>query len=137
MSWVLLGFAWNRYAAESGQGGSAYPEAPCRTQRQGRRPDVAYLTAELVEQYGTAAALPQSFPLIAEIASPDDSAEMLFAKADEYLESGCEEVWIVFPEARFILVKVEGAWATFNAGEAIVTQKVLSGFSMPVDELLA
>ncbi len=37
-------------------------EAPCRTNKQGRKPDVAYLTPELVEQFGEAAVFPQSFP---------------------------------------------------------------------------
>ncbi len=129
--------AWNRYITDSGQGGNAYTEAPCRTQTQGRRPDVAYLTPELVQQFGSVATLPQSFPLIAEIASPDDSAEMLFAKADEYLASGCEEVWIVFPESQFILVKTDGAWMVFNPEQTLCTQKVLLGFSSSVADLLA
>ncbi|WP_202924862.1 Uma2 family endonuclease [Myxacorys almedinensis] len=62
-------------------------ETVCRTLKQGRRPDVAYMSPELVAQFGQEAGLPQSFPLIAEIASPDDSVEGLFAKAIEYLAS--------------------------------------------------
>ena len=83
---------WGNYKDESGQGGDVFVELPCRTSKQGRRPDVAYLTAELLAQFGEASALPQRPPLVGEIASPDDSAEDLFAKAQEYLESGCEEV---------------------------------------------
>jgi Uma2 family endonuclease len=91
-----------------------------------------------VTQYAEAAVLPRSFPLIAEIASPDDSAEGLFAKAIEYLESGCQEVWLVFPEARIVLVKTaETAWQLFNPGDTIATQTTLQGFSIPLDELLA
>jgi Uma2 family endonuclease len=83
-----------------GQGGKVCTEAPCRSGKQSRRPDVAYITPELLEELGAFTILPQSFPLIAEIASPDDSGEELFAKAKEYLESGCQEVWLVFPESR-------------------------------------
>ena len=64
----------------------------CQTNKQGRRPDLAYLTPSLLTQYASATSLPQSFPLIAEIASPDDTGEELFSKAKEYLQSGCQEV---------------------------------------------
>jgi len=39
----LSGEWWN-YAKVSGQRGKVYIEAPCQTDRQKRRPDVAYLT---------------------------------------------------------------------------------------------
>ena len=128
---------WGDYILSSGQGGEVCPEAPCRTLKQGRRPDVAYMTAELLEQFGQAAILPQSFPLIAEVASPDDSAEELFAKAREYLESGCQEVWLLFPESHLIMTNSQGKWLIFNRGETVITQTVLQGFSVTVDELLA
>ena len=105
--------------------------------KQGRRPDVSYLTAELVTQFGEAGALPQSPPLIAEIASPTDSAEDLFAKASEYLESGCQEVWLVFPESRRVLIIIQNQTLGFNTGDVVNTQLVLKGFSVAVDELLA
>ncbi len=128
---------WKNYKNESGQGGDVLVELPCRTSKQARRPDVAYLTAELLAQFGEATALPQSPPLVAEIASPDDSAEELFAKAQEYLESGCEEVWLVFPESRRVLVLIQGQTLGFNVGDVVSTQLVLQGFSVAVDEFLA
>jgi Uma2 family endonuclease len=81
--------------------------------------------------------LPQSFPLIAEIVSPTDIAEDVFLKAQEYLQSGCEEVWLVFPESRLVLVMTQNQIVGFKAGEVVSTQKVLLGFSVAVDELLA
>jgi Uma2 family endonuclease len=128
---------WGNYKDESGQGGDVFVELPCRTSKQGRRPDVAYLTAELLAQFGEASALPQSPPLVGEIASPDDSAEDLFAKAQEYLESGCEEVWLVFPESRRVLVLIQGQTLGFNVGDVVSTQLVRQGFSVAVDEFLA
>ena len=91
---------WGNCATGSGQGGEVYIELRCRTKEPGRRPDASYLTAELLQQFGDAPAWPQSPPLIAEIASPNDSADDFLAKVDEYLESGCEGVWLVFPESR-------------------------------------
>ena len=95
-----LYFYWRSYKDSSRQGGEVYTDVPCRTHKQGRFPDVAYLTPELVAQYGDAKVLPQSFPLSAEIISPTDFAEDAIAKPQEYLQSGGEEVWLVFPENR-------------------------------------
>ena len=132
-----LYFYWRSYKTSSGQEGKVYTDVPCRTNKQGRRPDVAYLTPELVAQFGKVDILPQSFPLIAEIVSPTDVAEDVFLKAQEYLQSSCEEVWLVFPESRLVLVMTQSQILGFTAGEVVSTQRVLLGFSVAVDELLA
>lgn len=132
-----LYFYWRSYINSTDQGGEVYTEVPCRTNKQGRSPDVAYLTPELVAQYGDAKVLPQSFPLSAEIVSPTDLAEDVIGKAQEYLQSGGEEVWLVFPETRWIIVTTQSHRLVFISGEVISTQTVLPGFSIAVDELLA
>ena len=134
---VNLATSWKNYKNSSGQGGEVVTEVLCRTSKQGRRPDVAYITPELLPQSGNFTAFSQSFPLIAEVASPEDSGEELFAKAQEYLESGCLEVWLLFPEARLIFVNGGQRWLLFNADEVVNTQRVLAGFSVAVSELLA
>ena len=128
---------WGNYKDSSGQGGEVLTEIVCRTNKQGRRPDVAYITPELLPQSGNFTAFSQSFPLIAEVASPEDSGEELFAKGQEYLASGCLEVWLLFPEARLIFVNAGQRWRLFNADEVVNTQTILAGFSVGVSELLA
>jgi Uma2 family endonuclease len=118
-------------------GGEVYTELPCKTNKQGRRPDVAYLTPELVSLYGHEPSLPQSPSLVAEIASPDDSAEDLFAKAHEYLASGCREVWVILPENKCIFIMTEEEMWAFNSLDILSTQKVLQGFQVGVNELLS
>ena len=127
--------SWGDYILSTGQGGEVCPEAPCRTLKQARRPDVAYITPELLAQFGEATVLPQSFPLIAEVASPDDKAEELFAKAEEYLASGCQEVWLLFPESRLVMVNAQHRWQVFHPGEGVSTDGAIAGFSIAVDEL--
>jgi Uma2 family endonuclease len=128
---------WGDYIISSGQGGEICVETLCRTNKQARRPDVAYISAELLEQFGTNfTILPQSFPLLAEVASPDDSAEELFAKSQEYLEAGCQEVWLLFPETRLVLINTPNRWQLFNTNEVVTTQNILTGFSMAVADLL-
>jgi Uma2 family endonuclease len=128
---------WRNYKDNHELGGEVYTEAPCRTNKQIRRPDVAYLTPELVAQFGDSNVLPQSFALVAEIISPTDIAEDVFAKANEYLESGCQEVWLVLPESHWIVVLTQQQRFLFTKGEVVITQVILQGFSVAVNELLA
>ncbi|SKB14346.1 conserved hypothetical protein [Planktothrix sp. PCC 11201] len=132
-----LDFYWRNYINESGQGGETMVELPCRTLKQGRRPDVSYLTPELLTEFGEFPTLPQSPPLLAEIASPSDAAEDLFAKASEYLESGCREVWLVFPENHRVLIITENQTWAFKSGDIINTQIILLGFSISINELFS
>lgn len=132
-----LAYFWRNHVISSGQRGAVVTEVLCRTSKQVRRPDVAYITAEVLEKLGEFTTLPQSFPLIAEIASPDDSTEALFAKTKEYLQSGCQEVWLVFPESQWIIVATQQQRLVFTVNEVVSTQAVLQGFSLAVDELLA
>ncbi len=132
---LRIGRLWGNFVEESELGGEVYVELPCITLRQGRRPDVCYLTPELVEQFGTNATLPQSPPLIAEIASPSDAAEDLFAKADEYLQSGCLEVWLVFPESQRLLIVTADRTLAFGGADEVGTQIVLPGFRVSLNDL--
>ena len=132
-----LSTSWGNYKNSSKQGGEVVIGVLCHTGKQCRRPDVAYITPELLPPSGNFTAFPQSFPLIAEVASPEDSGEELFAKAQEYLESGCLEVWLLLPEARLIFVNAGNNWLLFNTDQVVNTQRVLTGFSVAVNELLA
>lgn len=127
---------WTNYKNSSNQGGEVYTETPCRTVGRGRSPDVAYLTPELLTQFPDFSVLPQSFPLIAEIISPTDNTEEVFSKVNEYLQSGCQEVWLVLPESQWIVVITQQQRFLFTTGEVVSTQTILKGFSVPVDELL-
>jgi Uma2 family endonuclease len=128
---------WGNHVDNSQIGGEVYTELPCRTQKQGRRPDVSYLTAELALNYENDPSLPQSPPLIAEIISPTDAAEDVFAKATEYLTSGCEEVWLIFPENERIFIIMSDQILAFSKGDIITTQKVLIGFNIAVNDLFS
>jgi Uma2 family endonuclease len=132
-----LSFYWRGYFLSSQQGGEVYVEAPCRTVGRVRCPDVAYLSPDLVKEYGDTKVLPRSFSLIAEIISPTDKAEEVFTKVREYLSSGCEEVWLVFPESQYVLVMTSDRQELRSLDDTVSTQKVLSGFSISVRDLIA
>ena len=130
-----VGWLWKNHIETSCLGGEVYTEVPCRTLEQGRRPDVAYLTPDLLAQYGNLSTLPHSFPLIAEIVSPTDVANEVFAKANEYLRSSCQEVYLIFGEERLIVVLTQESRKIYAADE-VMTSLVLDGFSVTVNHLL-
>lgn len=123
------------YLEESKQGGEVYTELPCRTTQQGRRPDIAYLTPELVERYSAAPSLPQSPPFVIEIISPPDPAEELLGKASEYLASGALEVWLIFPENQKIMTVTEQLTVMFYPNQVAIPQAILKDFSLDLKVL--
>lgn len=128
--------SWARYKDLSAQGGQVYLSPACKTTTQGRCPDVAYLTAEQVTKFGSFSALPQSFPLIAEIVSASERAEPLYDKAREYFQAGSLEVWLVFPASRWIVTLTPQKQKLYGFQELIKTQQVLPGFCVAVADLL-
>ncbi|MBE9211348.1 Uma2 family endonuclease [Plectonema cf. radiosum LEGE 06105] len=69
--------------------------------------------------------------------SPTDLAENILLKAQEYLESGAEEVWLVYPQSRWVMVITVDRGLMFTSGQIVSTLHVLKGFSVAVDDLLA
>jgi Uma2 family endonuclease len=132
-----LGAEWRAYSRTKNQGGKAYTGGLCKTKTQQCRPDVAYVTTELLAQHGEPISFPRAFPLIAEIASPDDAIDQLFAQAQEYLDAGAEEVWILLPETQLAFIVLPQAIIAFMPHQTIATQKVLPGFSIPLAELFS
>ncbi|MDY6806995.1 MAG: Uma2 family endonuclease, partial [Cyanobacteriota bacterium] len=125
-----LDYFWRSFMISSAQGGEVYVEISCRTAGRARTPDVAYITPELLAEYGEFSVLPASFPLLAEVVSPNDLAEDVLAKAKEYLEAGSLEVWLLFPKSSWVLVISQNNTVLFKSGEVAKTQIVLPGFSV-------
>jgi len=128
---------WGNHKDLNHQGGEVYTETHCRTVSRTRCPDVAYLSPDLVAQYGDFKVLPHSFPLVAEIISPTDIAEEVFTKVREYLESACQEVWLIFPDSQWVLVITPQQQSIYGMSDTVSTQNVLMDFSIAVNELIA
>ncbi|WP_027846559.1 Uma2 family endonuclease [Mastigocoleus testarum] len=129
-------YHWRNFNDSHQQRGQVYTDVPCIADGEEWQPSIAYLTPQLLKHYGEPDIFPQSFPLIAEIVSLTDLAEEVIAKAQMYLHSGSEEVWLIFPENRWIIVTTSSQQLVFTSGEIIYTQRVLRGFTAAVDDLL-
>lgn len=96
-----------------------------------------WVNGELLEKYGDFDTLPQSFPLVAEVASPTDTAEDFFVKPEEYLQANCQEVWLIIPRVKYIFIVTDSQCIRFKSGDVARTQNLLPGFTISLDELLS
>ena len=102
-----------------------------------RRPDVAFIGSEAVSRIDRSKSILDVIPhLVVEIISPNDAAEYVMRKVDQYLARGVQAVWIIYPGERKVHVygpndEVRVSGETRN----IESPGVLPGFSLPVSQL--
>lgn len=71
----------------------------------------------------------QGSPEIAiEVVSPSDTAKHLKRKIDAYLEAGAKSVWIVYPDARSVMVHTADSVRELKSDQ-LITDPLLPGFS--------
>lgn len=74
--------------------------------------------------------------LVAEVISPNDLAEEVDEKRDEWLAAGVRLVWIVSPATRTVRVhRADGGYAFLRNADALTAPDILPGFSCPVADL--
>ena len=66
-----------------------------------------------------------------EVVSPTDKATHLKSKVDTYLSSGSQTVWVVYPNARSVMVHTTDSVRELKADQEI-DDPLLPGFSTPV-----
>jgi hypothetical protein len=104
-------FRWLGYVECQPLGGMVLVKAPGQTKGKVRRPDAAYSSPDLIQQFGEdIATLLQSYPLVEEIFSPTDCGEDIFLKAQEYLSSDVLEVWLIFPRSKYVFIQTQDGY---------------------------
>jgi Uma2 family endonuclease len=110
--------------------------------RNSRIPDLAFTSAERALPITRQGAVPQMPDLAVEVKSPDDSINLLRAKAAYYLANGSRMVWLVYPEQRLVevyrldvdvllLVDNEERHDVLDGGD------VLPGFELPLRDIFS
>lgn len=82
--------------------------------------------------------IPFAPELAVEVASPQQTADDMAAKARRYLEGGTRLVWVVWPHARTIDVWRMGdarPSSTVGVGDTLDGEDVVRGFSHPVSDV--
>ncbi len=114
-------------------GYQCFPHAP----RLVRRPDVSFVG------YGRLAGgvLPRGWikirpDLAVEVVSPNDTAEELDEKLDDYERAGIPLIWVVFPKSRTVKVyRVDGSCRRVREGDDLSGEDIIPGFRCPVREI--
>jgi Uma2 family endonuclease len=103
-----------------------------------RAPDAAFIRAarisgELPEEF-----FPGAPDLAVEVLSPGDRASEVIAKVEDWLDSGCQAVWVVDPKTRTIAVHRRTREALMlRPTDTLTGGELLPGFSIPVAEIFA
>jgi Uma2 family endonuclease len=111
-----------------------FPDDPARV----RRADASLITLERMpletyEDEGHCTTVPD---LVAEVVSPNDLADEVEEKLDEWLAAGVKIVWIIHPNQKTVRVhRADGGYAFIQASDTLTAEGVLPGFSIPVAEL--
>ncbi|HWX54432.1 MAG TPA: Uma2 family endonuclease [Verrucomicrobiae bacterium] len=101
-----------------------------------RVPDVAFVSAEHIEQVDPDRALAVPPALVIEVVSPNDLAAPLIKKVDQYLLAGASAVWVIYPNVREAhIFRADRSLRIVRNQELLVDEKVLPGFSLPLNTL--
>jgi Uma2 family endonuclease len=103
-----------------------------------RRADASYISIERlpVAMYKDEGHTSLSPDLVAEVISPNDLAQEVEEKIEDWLSAGVQIIWVVNPEKQTIrVVRQDGGYALVRIGDTLTADGVLPGFSCPVAEL--
>ena len=106
-----------------------------------RRPDVAFIRKGRLEGVDLhRVPLPIAPDLAIEIVSKNDRADDLNLKVSQYLQAGVQAVWLFYPSTRlayrYVPGKLDPEVRSAKAGDRFEEPELLSGFSLPLSEIL-
>jgi len=103
-----------------------------------RAPDVAFVRADRLPAAPVKGFFPGPPDLAVEVLSPDDRASEVLDKVRDWLQAGCQAVWIVDPAKRTIAIyRSSNQIAVLNEADVLSGEDVLPGFGIPVAEIFA
>ncbi|MBZ5521975.1 MAG: Uma2 family endonuclease [Acidobacteriia bacterium] len=101
-----------------------------------RIPDAALVTTEALQRLDLDQPIPGAPALAIEVVSPNDLAEELATKVDQYSSAGAATVWVIYPKVREIHVFQKGRTTRrLGAQDTLDEPALLPGFSLVVGTL--
>jgi Uma2 family endonuclease len=101
-----------------------------------RIPDAAFVPADRMKKVDLDRAIEGAPALAIEVVSPNDLAEDLARKVDQYLASGARSVWVLYPKTREVHIFGPGSAArTLGEQELLGDDVLFPGFSVSVGAL--
>ena len=99
-----------------------------------RQPDISYFLDDSRPMV-TKGAVPQMPDLAIEVKSSDDTYKMMREKADYYLASGAQMVWLILTEKQTVEVHRPGKLDVLGIDDTLDGGELLPGFTLPVRNL--
>src|SRR5438034_5336916 len=95
-----------------------------------RNPDVAFVTTEHLKKVDLDRSPVDGAPALAvEVISPNNRAEDIANKTQQYLNAGCKTVWIIYPSLRFAEIHSAAGTRTVKEPQHL-EDELLPGFSL-------
>ena len=103
-----------------------------------RRPDVSVvMTARYAEDPQWDGHIRLRPDVVVEVVSPDDRADDVQQKVEDYRLAGVPIVWVAYPGPRVLHVhRADGTVTALRPGDTLAGEPVLPGFAVAVDGLL-
>ena len=75
---------------------------------------------------------------VVEVVSPDDKADDVMRKVEDWLRHGAQLVWVVYPSQRMVMVyRADGIVRRLNADNVLDGEEVIPGFHCPVADVFS
>ena len=102
-----------------------------------RKPDVSFIDwKRLPDRRVPRGNVPFAPDFAVEVVSPNDEAEVLETKLDEYLRAGVRLIWFVYPLTKNVWAyKPDGTAKLYRIADTLTGEDVLPGFTANVSEL--
>ncbi len=101
-----------------------------------RAPDACFITHERLEGQNYNSYIVGAPTLAVEVKSKHETLDSLLDKAAEFLQAGNQQVWIVQPGRRRVLVlSQDESEVSYRVGESIPGGEVLPGLNLPVADV--
>jgi Uma2 family endonuclease len=102
-----------------------------------RAPDFAFIRADRMPPEGLPRGyVPISPDMVLEVVSPNDTAEEIREKVQDWLDFGCRAAWVLYPGPRLDVHLPEGAIRTYGPDDEVDGGDVLPGFRMRLADLV-
>lgn len=104
-----------------------------------RSPDASFISTERLPADG----LPEGYipgppDLAVEVVSPDDTASEVQDKVRDYLAYGTQQVWVVYPQQRLVIVHdPDGTAKTLQAQDTLSGETVIPGFACRMADIFS
>ncbi len=99
------------------------------------QPDVSFVRSSQIHSSDPDGYYEGAPALAIEVASDSNSAPQLDLKIDQYFSHGSDEVWVVYPQTRKVLVHLRGGAIRTAVGE--LRSDLFPGWSISLDALFA